>query len=47
MNSNKLKETDIKNRTYYFLRWYDQYKNKIKIDENHTKDILLSITLII
>ena len=43
--SNKFKEIDIKNRTYYFLddmaNIKNLYLNKIKIDEKSYKNILV------
>ena len=43
--SNKFKDTDIRDHTYYFLddniniKFFDP--NKIKIDENSYKDVLI------
>ena len=43
--SNKIKETDLKNRTYYFFDDMINIKNldinKIKIDEKSYKNILI------
>ena len=45
--SNKVKDIDIKNRTYYFYNDIINTKksdpNNIKIDESHTKIFLFTI----